>query len=191
VPAPEAGTSPAQAPPLIGHSFQSGDGKQIVHARRDGFLFSRQQPYEGWERFRTEARRLWDVYRAVTRPEAVTRVALRYVNRLDVLPSDGGLKDYLRVLPDVPKGLPDIVSDFFMQLQVPQEGLSGTLILREATLEPSPSGMAYVLLDIDLFRVAELPQEEGPLWDFVERLRTRKNEVFEECITDRTRELIR
>ncbi|MCI0458310.1 MAG: TIGR04255 family protein [Gemmataceae bacterium] len=186
-----AGVSPEPGPSLIGHSFQSRDGKQIVHARLNGFLFSRLQPYEGWEPFRNEARRLWEVYRAVTRPEAITRVAVRYVNQLDIPLTDADLREYVRLLPALPVGLSAPVSHFFMEVQIPQEDLQGMLILREATLTPASPGLASVLLDIDLFRTTELPQEERSLWDFVERLRTRKNHVFEECITDRTRELIR
>jgi uncharacterized protein (TIGR04255 family) len=188
---PGTGIVPHPGPALIGHSFRSQEGKQIVQALMGGFVFSRLQPYEGWEPFRNEARRLWEVYRAVARPEAITRVAVRYVNRLDVPHPRADLKDYLRVLPDLPTGLPDTVSDFFMQLQVPQEALQSMLVLNVASLKPAPPGVASILLDIDLFRATELPQEEASLWDFLERLRTRKNQVFEECITERTRELIR
>jgi uncharacterized protein (TIGR04255 family) len=191
VPLAGDGTPPAPGLSLIGHSFHSRDGKQVVHARLNGFLFSRLQPYEGWQPFRNEARRLWEIYRAVARPEVITRVALRYVNQLDIPLSAANLKDYVRVVPDVPPGLPPTVSDFFMQLQIPQEGLRAMLFLNEATLKPSPPGGASILLDIDLFREAGPPQEEASLWDFVERLHARKNQVFEECITDRTRELIR
>jgi uncharacterized protein (TIGR04255 family) len=185
-----SGVSPASGPTLVGHSFHSRDGKQIIRARLGEFFFSRLQPYEGWEQFRNEARRMWEVYGALAKPEAITRVAVRFVNRLDIALADARLKDYLRALPDLPEGLPPIASDFFMQVQVPQEELQGMLILNEGTLKPAPPGITSILLDIDLFREKDLPQEEAALWGFVERLRLRKNQVFEECITDRTRELI-
>jgi len=44
-------------------------------------------------------------------------------------------------------------------------------------------------LDIDLGREIELPDTEVA-WDVLEQLHTRTNQVFEACITDRTRELI-
>ena len=51
--------------------------KQLVQARANGFTAHRLAPYEGWETFRHEARRLWDVYRQTVRPK-VARVAVRY-----------------------------------------------------------------------------------------------------------------
>ena len=185
------GIVPNAGPALFGHAFRSQDGKQIVQALKGEFVFRRLHPYEGWEPFRNEARRQWDIFRAIARPESITRVAVRYVNQLNIPLSEPHLNSYLRVLPDVPAGFTDAVSDFFIQVQIPQEDLKGMLLLNVATLNPSPPGQTCILLDIDLFRTTELPQEEASLWDFIERLRIRKNKAFEECITDSTRELIR
>src|SRR5205809_5097721 len=63
----------------VGYIFHSGDEKQIFQVRLDGFTFSRLAPYDRWESFRDEGRRLWDIYRSVTRPEAITRIAVRYI----------------------------------------------------------------------------------------------------------------
>lgn len=64
----------------IGFLFASQDGKSLFQARLDGFTMSRLAPYERWESFRDEARRLWDVYRSVAKPIKVIRVAVRYIN---------------------------------------------------------------------------------------------------------------
>ena len=41
-----------------GYIFASSDERQIFQARLDGFSFSRLAPYDRWETFRDEARRL-------------------------------------------------------------------------------------------------------------------------------------
>ena len=46
-----------------------------------------------------------------------------------------------------------------------------------------------LLLDIDVSRMDELPQNDEGLWAFVDRIREYKNMIFEACITDRAREL--
>src|SRR5207253_4384748 len=101
----------------IGYTFTSSDGLQAFQSRLDGFTFSRLAPYNGWESFCSEARRLWNIYREVTQPQAVTRAAVRYINRLDLPLPIRDLKDYLRTVPEVSPDLPQGLSGYFMQLQ--------------------------------------------------------------------------
>ncbi len=59
------------------------------------------------------------------------------------------------------------------------------------TVSSEPPTTASILLDLDLFKAHELPQNEASLWSLLEELHCKKNEIFEGCITDRTRDLIR
>src|SRR5207249_4682207 len=94
-------------------------------------------PYDSWEAFRAEARRLWKTYRDVARPAKIDRMAVRYVNRLD-LPADlRDFKDYLRTVPEVSGDLPQALAGFFLQLNIPQPDLGCTLLLNEAIIEPT------------------------------------------------------
>lgn len=78
-----------------------------------------------------------------------------------------------------------------MQLQIPQEDLEGMLLLNEAIIPPPGDNIVSVLLDIDLFCTVNFPGNENTHWNLLEKLRIRKNEVFEACITDKTRELVK
>ncbi|MBD1923548.1 TIGR04255 family protein [Microcoleus sp. FACHB-831] len=174
----------------IGYNFLSSDQKHSFQARLDGFTFSRLAPYERWETFRDEAQRLWNIYRSVANPKSISRLALRYINRLDFpLPLDD-LKDYLRTVPEVSADLPQGLSGYFMQLQIPQVDLTAMLLLNQAIIPPQNPNVVSVLLDIDLFRDSDFPSEEKALWEILEQLHIRTDQVFEACITDRTRELI-
>ncbi|MDB9512341.1 TIGR04255 family protein [Kamptonema animale CS-326] len=174
----------------IGSGFVSSDQKQSFQARMDGFSFIRLAPYDCWETFRDEAKRLWNIYRSVAKPKAITKLAVRYINRLDLpLPFDD-FKDYLRTVPEVSPDLPEGLSGYFMQLQIPQEKLKGMLVLNEAIIPPPKSDVVSVLLDIDLFREIDIPNDEAVIWDFLEQLHNRTDQVFEACITDKMRELI-
>ena len=190
-------TTDLNAPPAtasrthIGYSFTSVDKRQVVQARLDGFTFSRLAPYENWESFRDEARQWWDIYRTMVKPEEVVRVAVRYINRLDFPLPLKDFADYLRTVPEVSPELPQLLSNYFMQLQIPQEDLKGMLILNQTIVPPPDADVVSILLDIDLFREDDIPDKENEMWQFFEQLRIRKNEVFEACITERTRGLIR
>lgn len=176
-----------------GHVFRTTDERQVWQVRFDGFTFSRLAPYDRWETMRDEARRLWQLYRQVLQPQSITRIAVRYINRLELPISEEqslDYKDYLRTGPEVSPGLPQGLAGFFMQLQMPQDDLSAMLILTEATVPSGNARVGSVLLDIDLFREIDLPQDDDSLWLLFERFRVRKNDTFEGSITDRLREMI-
>lgn len=173
-----------------GYLYLSEDKKQILQAKLDGFSFSRLAPYENWESFRDEARRLWKVYVAAIQPEGIHRLAVRYINRLDLpLPLED-FKDYLQTVPEISSDLPQGLSNFFLQLEIPQEDLQGTLVLNEALIPPASSDVISVVLDIDLFCLVDFSCHDDNPWDLLEKLRIRKNKIFESCITDETRRLL-
>ncbi len=184
---PEVGASARQT--LMGYAFSSEDRKQIVQVRSDGFTFSRLKPYGTWLLLRDEARRLWNVYRELVRPGRITRVAVRYINRIDIPMASVDYKDYLRTAPEVSPDLPQGLSSFFMQLNFPQPDFQGMLILTQ-TADPSMvPDMHSVVLDLDVFRQETGDVSDDDLWILLEKLRERKNEFFEGCITDRSRQL--
>jgi uncharacterized protein (TIGR04255 family) len=178
----------------LGYRFSSSDSKRILQARLDGFTFSQLEPYSNWETLRDEARRLWTFYCSVTQTQTVQRVAVRYINRLDLpIDSSGSLdfKNYLRTVPEISPNLPQGLSDYFMQLQIPQDDLQASLVLNEAIIPPVKPDTVSVLLDIDLFSTVDFPAASEATWDLLEKFRDRKNEVFEASITDSTRRLLK
>lgn len=175
----------------LGFAFVSPDGKQLFQVRTNGFTANRLAPYIGWDTFSREARRLWNVYWKVARPVRVTRIALRYINRIDISFPMVDMKDYFRTSPEVAPGLPQLMAGFFMQVLLPLEDASAFVNIVQTIVKPVEPGSTSVILDLDLFRTADLPEADDALWGLFESLRDKKNTVFESCITDKTRELIR
>ena len=62
------GSQPKQMDTQIGYFFKSMDGLNVIHARRNGFAFSRLAPYQNWDVFLAEAKRSWTLYREVIGP---------------------------------------------------------------------------------------------------------------------------
>ncbi|MHC5825617.1 MAG: TIGR04255 family protein, partial [Nostoc sp.] len=127
---------------------------------------------------------------SLTNPKTILRLAVRYINRLDIPLPIGDLKEYLRTFPEVSANLPQGLSGYFMQLQIPQDNLGAMLVLNETIVSPPAPDVVSVLLDIDIFKERDIPNYEVEIWDFVEQLHNLADEVFEACITERTRELI-
>ena len=174
-----------------GLQFLGASSDRLFNAQVDGWSFSKLAPYEDWETLQKEAREVWLAYKAIARPERLTRVAVRYVNRIDLPLPVEDFKTYLQTVPEVGSGLPQGLSHFFMQLQIPHEDLKALLILNQAMAEPAREGVASIILDFDLFRTVDVPQDDDAMWTYFDQLRIAKNRAFEASITDATRELFR
>lgn len=185
---PVGGSASVQPIP-IGWKFNNADQKQIVQSRINGFTFSRLAPYENWEPFRNEARRQWDVYRNKLNPQAITRIAVRYINRIDLPGNSVDLKEYFRTTPEIAPELPQQLEGYFMQLRFAYPDVDGDCLINQTIVPPARENMVSVVLDIDLYRLHELPQSEDDLWICFESLHDAKNKIFEACITDATRRL--
>jgi uncharacterized protein (TIGR04255 family) len=173
----------------LGYLLRSSDGKYVFQARLDGFTLSRLKPYQNWAALRDEAKRLWAIYREGVNPIEVTRVAVRYINQIDMPLPVGDFNEYLRTVPEVSPDLPQGLAGFLMQLRIPQPERDTVLVLTEALApQPKPDTVS-VILDIDLFREGTVHRSDDDMWESLEAFRDRKNEVFESCITDRARQL--
>jgi uncharacterized protein (TIGR04255 family) len=189
-----AGDAPPQASAQMERNgfvaFTAGRTRAI-QARRDGFSASRLAPYTSWADLRAEAVPLWSEYRSIANPALITRIALRYINRIDIPHSIVELEEYIRTVPKISADLPQQMNNFFMQIHLPQVDLGAICILNSTMLPPNRPETVSILFDIDLFKVVSVPQEEQDIWDLFECMRIRKNQIFEGSITDKTRELFR
>jgi uncharacterized protein (TIGR04255 family) len=176
-----------------GFLFRNEDDSQAIQVTSEGFSFNQLAPYESWEELNDEIKSLWEIYKEVCRPLYLTRVASRNVYQIDI-PVDGQcieLKDYLSTVPEVSPNLPEkAVKTFFMQVEIPQQDLDCTLIINEAIAPPINSDVVTVILDVNLFRQQIWESDDEGIWQFLEKLHQRKNEIFEASITERIRELI-
>jgi len=176
-----------------GFMFRNENNTQVVQVRLDGFTFSRLEPYENFEHLRDEAGRLWDIYRELVRPKRVARIAVRYINQLNLPGTRVEPEDYLKTFPHLSEDLPRDLRDFgpfLMSLRVPQPDLNGLLVINEAGTPPKKPETVSIILDLDLSIESPAIGSEEEMWALFQKLRERKNLYFEACITDKTRELI-
>ena len=185
------GNNPTQIQPeQIGYRFVSEDKRKIIQARLDGFGYTLLAPYDSWEPFRDEAKKLWMLYRELMKPSSIQRVAVRYINRLDIPSPSVELSEYLEILPTVSRKLPQVLDAYFMQLVIPFVVQESTAIINQGFVPPVVADTKAVVLDIDLFRDRELPVHEGEIWQIFERLREGKNMIFDACLTTKAKEMI-
>ncbi|HEY9803131.1 MAG TPA: TIGR04255 family protein [Leptolyngbyaceae cyanobacterium] len=180
-----------------GYIFTAQDDKKIIQARTNGFTFSKLKPYESWEKFYGEAYQLWEQYSQLTNPVEVTRLGLRYVNKINI-PAKGKieLKDYIRTLPEIADNLSVVMEGYFMQLIVyhPEYHPSKAIInqtIGEITENDNGEKLIPLIFDIDVFQEVSISHNEKEKIRniFESNLRCLRNEIFFKTITDKTKEL--
>lgn len=176
----------AAAHSKVGWLYRSQN--QVAQFRLDGFTFSHLEPYTTWEEVFGEALRLWRVYRQTTRPTQISRIAVRYINRMK-LPRPTDLRAFLTAPPNLPEPSPQTVRDFLCRIHVDDTARNASAAIIQA-LEPQvdPSAIS-LLLDIDAYRDRlTLDPNDPSIPQMFQSLRELKNEVFFACITERTAE---
>lgn len=175
----------------LGFKILSTDGSFTLNVGRNALGTSRNAPYGGWDEFMREARNNWSDWENVVGWKGVSRIGVRFINRVDIPFSPTGvtqLEDFFSFKVDMPESLGPMTT-FAMNAQIMMEEKSIMVVINHA---PVPSPLVQTnsfLLDIDLAIERSLPTNEKTLWETIEGLRSVKNSVFEACITDRSREL--
>ena len=172
---------------LVGFRFTSTDGKHIVQFRKDGFTFSRLSPYTGWNISFEEASRLYRAYAEVAQIEEISRIAVRYINRL-LLPvaEVGDFSPFLVASPPFPDEVPALITHFLTQMQVKEpDGPTQAIVTQTIQGGNLAPGFVPVILDFDVFEIGNLPAKPEEILPRFEVLRNFKNRLFFASITEK------
>jgi uncharacterized protein (TIGR04255 family) len=178
-------------PRIDGYLFWSADEKQVVQFRLNGFTFSRLKPYKQWEHMFPEAIRLWRTYEQNLKPTAITRLAVRYINSIEIPSNKANLQDYLSAAPVIPGNLPQAVQQFLSQVIVEFKEEQCRAIITQTIVPKGTPTITPVILDIDIVRDLRLTPEEGAIKQVLSDLHGVADRIFDESITEKTKELFR
>lgn len=181
----------AKTTPLGVHGvfFSSEDGKQIAQFRVDGFTFNRLRPYTSWKEIFPEALRLWGHYveiAGVNRVNYVSRIAVRYINRIDLAVPVLDFADHLTAPPEIPRGLPQSLSGFLTRVSIEDPETKNSAIVTQSLEKGVDDELVSVILDIDAYRQGTFSDRASDLIPMFEELRLLKNRIFFGFITEQT-----
>jgi uncharacterized protein (TIGR04255 family) len=192
-----ASASPSAAPATpqdrgwLGLRFESEDGLNLATFARDGFSFSRLQPYKDWKQFGREALRLWTIHQGIAAPSELQRIGVRAINRLDVPVQGLAFDEYLRGMPGPPAGLATSGFMYHDVLSVPGHPYAISLIRTIQAPEGEAATSIGLILDIDVLCPGPLVPEAGKLEKRLAEMRWLKNRVFFGSVTERALDLCR
>ena len=178
--------------PRVGSSAFGGvrivnvDQTIYVQIRPDGFTLNNMKVYMGGDQLIDKALTLWELLVERTTPEMVSRVALRYINRLELpLKQSDDFAQYLTSSPKLPEGAPRLVSQFLSRIVGHDERRQATAIVIQQ-LKEQQGKQPTVTVDVDAFRMGNFPVDSAALREILGSLRMLKNETFFSLLTDET-----
>ncbi|MBP9091455.1 TIGR04255 family protein [bacterium] len=173
--------------------FLREDGSALVQIGPDIMAINHLQPYKSWESsFKPILTRGWNCYLDAGGKKTVQGVSLRYINRVQIPNKSTGFcqfEDYLEFRPYTGPALPKDHGPFMVFVTYPYRDKSDLLTLQLQ----SENGLAdhtTFLLDINYRLQKEMPNNEL-LMDWFEVAHGHINTMFENCLTEKLRDLFR
>jgi uncharacterized protein (TIGR04255 family) len=171
---------------LQGYVFKTADEKTIAQFRVDGFTFNRLRPYTSWQELFPQALDLWHLYARVSRPEVITRLAVRYINRI-MLPAGAiTFEPYLRAAPVVPPELPQSISSFLTRVTISDSQTDIAAHVAQALEANTAEQHLIVILDIHTYKQSEFAIDDPIIEQTLQQLRDFKNTIFFNSLTEET-----
>lgn len=189
---PEGNSKTSSEQAVIGIRFDSEKLGHVVQARVNGFTFSKLAPYTDWSEVKNAAQSAWQDFVKFSKPETVNRLAVRYINALELPLPINDFSEYLTASPQVPKSLPQGLTAFLQRVVMVDPKSESMAVVTQALEESQPvaqSNKITIFLDIDSFQVKQFSVSDSELWTSFDVLRDFKNDIFFEHITERAAEL--
>jgi uncharacterized protein (TIGR04255 family) len=173
--------------------FLSDDERRFIQVAPNYLSVHALAPYQGWENFKTLIDLALREYLACAPPRGFQRIGLRYINRIALPEVSIEFADFFNFYPHLAPTLPQHVAVANASVVIPFFDGRDTLRMQLRTPEPAelPDAMGSVtlMLDLDYALIQSGAIEIGPsVHDWIGNAHKIVGDVFEECITPRTRE---
>jgi len=166
-----------------GLDITSTDQKYISKFNMNFFSLSRLAPYENWDRFKDEMKRLWNIHYKLAVPLEIQRLGVRFINRIEIPDESVHLRDYFQGFSS---GIPAIKLDLngFLHhdiFTVPNYSYMMNII---KTIQPkTPTNNRALILDIDVFTQQPIEANDDIIDKKLSDLHWLKNKIFFSIIT--------
>ena len=141
----------------------------------------------GWDEFRPRIGAALDAYWNTAEPRGVSRISIRYINRIVIREPVVRIEDYLRCAPPSVQGLPDRLNSYMSRTDYLWEEDTRLALAQGSIL--SESDEIGFLLDINAYWETQTAVGLAEALETTDRLRNIEREAFENVITDTAREL--
>ena len=171
--------------------FIRSDNSALVQVGPNLLTINHLKPYPSWDNFKPLIVKNLEKYKDIAKPKAFERIGLRYINKIEFDKGPKELSDYFNYYPFIPEGLPQVLDDFNVRVEIPYEDERDRLLLNLASSIPEKPNVISLLLDFDYIMAIPERISLDQASDWIEKAHTTVESAFEACITDKCRKLFR
>ena len=168
--------------------LRSNDDKRFVSLGSDVISIHIVRPYSSWEVFSNQIRTVLNAYEVTAEPRGITRVEVRYINRIVVQAQVVELTDYFTSPPEPPKSLPQDIRSFLVRIDSHYDD-STRLVTAFASNDVGIDQVAFVL-DISAIGEWSPPLSLADANGAIGELRAIERFGFESLITDKAEGIV-
>lgn len=173
-----------------GVRLTSEDKTEIIKVARDSYIYSRLQPYPGWEIFKKKAFTGWNEYKIIAGKQNIKRIGIRFINRIEF--ANDELSELFVGFPGTVGKIDKSISGYFQQnVYAFNKGEYGANHIQTIQSSDFNNEKPAFILDIDVYTTELLPLDEKDLNDNLEQIRIFKNDIFFGAIKEKLLERLK
>lgn len=173
---------------IHGYRYETKIGDKVVQYKLDGMAFSLINNYKSWELFIAQAQDLWKEYIGCVKPELVTRISCRFINRIPIA-TDLDFSKYFNFNLNNPKIKNFKVSGFLNRLQLYEPEKNIKILSTKMNGEITQQSEIPIILDNDILKDVQIDINSKEIWAILDSFREIKNQMFFKSIKNQTEEL--
>ena len=150
------------------------------------------KPYLTWTKFRPIISKIYNALIKELETPTIERIGLRYINRIEIPQDHPLLEDYFDYGLRLKDNFHAVeVSEFFIGSVFPYADKRDACRVQLVSALPENPQTSALILDLDYFLQTPKSIPADQAIDWVEAAHTTAEALFEDCITDRLREIFR
>ncbi len=172
---------------VTGYMYFSKNQKEKLDISVKGITYTTEADYLGWESFKANVIKYFDIFKETLIKTAITRTSIRFINQFGIKEFNDPSEYFNTVITTRDDGrlpYPLLQYGFRMTLDVKE----GVYSIVNQSVERKLSRFVY-MFDIDVLNKNNLLYTSEAIGDVLEDLRNIKNQIFFSNITDKTKEL--
>ena len=174
---------------IDGVQFISKDKRRNLVIGRDRFTYEMHGKYPGWDVFITEPMHFWSLFKEGLGDVELTGLSLRYVNRINLPIDFHDISEYFTTFIQSTTGEHNINTFQIRYTSVePDKNLTSHV---GHVLEPPIDNKYPYLFDIDVIYLSPIEDKPTIVWEIFDVLRKKKNAIFNDGLSDKTKEFIK
>jgi len=167
----------------------SQDRSSLIQVGQHLLSINHLKPYSGWENFRPKIKMAYDTLGGITKINGIDRMALVYIDRIEIPGKRIELEDYFKFYPQSGPELPHDHTNFMIGVEFPFKEKRDSCRLQLTSAMATKKDHLALLLTTEYYLAKQKSVAPDNALGWMEDAHTQVRELFNGCITEKLEDL--